>query len=163
MEPAEPAKKLADMPADVVQYILARIQLAHHIGRAATLGAAPGGLPVCYDWGAPERPCRRTLVPVVCPTCCDVGDPSGTSPRAWPCRSLVLRFRSPSGAVLAIPSCRFPCGMWPSQLLGFSLALASVLGAGPDLCSGPCPGRIFICMREPNVSSIVLYITIKAV
>ena len=32
----EPAKKvLTDLPADVVQHIVARIQLAHHIARAA--------------------------------------------------------------------------------------------------------------------------------
>ena len=30
-----PPKLLADLPADVVQHILGRIQLAHHIGRAA--------------------------------------------------------------------------------------------------------------------------------
>ena len=32
---AMPQKVLIDLPADVVQHILVRIQLAHHIGRAA--------------------------------------------------------------------------------------------------------------------------------
>ena len=35
MEPAEPAKKLTDLPADVVQHILVRLTLAHHIARTA--------------------------------------------------------------------------------------------------------------------------------
>ena len=35
MEGAEEEKKLADLPADVVQHILVRLTLAHHIARAA--------------------------------------------------------------------------------------------------------------------------------
>ena len=45
-----PQKLLTDLPTDVVQHILARIQLVHHIGRAA---------PTCHVISVAARNARK--------------------------------------------------------------------------------------------------------